>query len=58
MIGGAVDSPATGGGSGGQKNRSKQSILPVNVKQVRRTRNPRRGGARWCRRMLYSVGVH
>lgn len=35
MAGGAVDSPATGGGSGGQKNKSKQSILPVNVKQVR-----------------------
>lgn len=32
MAGGAVDSPAAGSGS--QRNKDKQSILPVNVKQV------------------------
>lgn len=32
MAGGAVDSPA--GGSGGPKNKDKQSILAVNIKQV------------------------
>lgn len=34
MTGGAVDSPAGGGGSGGQRSKEKQSILSVNVKQV------------------------
>lgn len=36
MAGGAVDSPAPGGGSsgGGQRNKDKQSILPLNIKQV------------------------
>lgn len=36
MTGGAVDSPAGGGGSGGQRSKEKQSILSVNVKQVGR----------------------
>lgn len=35
MAGGAVDSPSGGGGSGGQRNKDKQSMLSVNVKQVR-----------------------
>lgn len=34
MAGGAVDSPS-GGGSGGQRNKDKQSMLSVNIKQVR-----------------------
>lgn len=33
MAGGAVDSPA-GGSGGGQKNKDKQSIMAVNIKQV------------------------
>lgn len=34
MAAGAVDSPAGGGSGGGQRNKDKQSILPVNIKQV------------------------
>lgn len=35
MAGGASDSPAGGGSGGGQRNKEKQSILAVNVKQAR-----------------------
>lgn len=59
MAGSAVDSPAVGGGGGGgggaQRNRDKQSILSLNIKQVSHANFPQRIRGSLFREALGSV---